>query len=83
MKEIKVRYAAIPSPPKGIVATRTYTAGKDSQGYYVKFLEEKTYFDLEVIKMLFEPIDVSNWDKVLTVKVSDGQKIVESKVKKE
>lgn len=72
MAEIKYNCYAV--PPDGIKIEKTYTFGKDRNGYFYSDARNKTYLELDELKVLFAPIG-KTWDEVLdekkTVKAKD------------
>lgn len=60
----KMIYSSVATPPKGVVLTNRYALEKDSKGYFYKVGKEKIYQDIELIKVLFSPID-KTWDEIL------------------
>jgi hypothetical protein len=55
IKEVLLQYTCAAYPPTGMSMERNYTFGKDTKGYYFKYMDEKTYAALEYIQMLFTP----------------------------
>lgn len=64
MKDVLVKYTCAAYPPEGITMDKCYTVGKDDKGYYYAFLDNKTYADIEFIKMLFTP-NGKTWAEVV------------------
>jgi hypothetical protein len=55
IKDVPLQYTCPAYPPIGMSMDRNYTFGKDAKGFYFKYLDEKTYSDVEYIQMLFTP----------------------------
>ena len=68
-------YSSVATPPNGVMLTKKYILSKNSVGYYYTVDKEKIYQDIELIKMLFSPIE-GTWDEVLkpTVKKASAKK---------
>ena len=59
----KMIYSSVATPPNGVVLTNRYSLEKDSKGYFYNVGKEKVYQDIELIKVLFSPVD-KTWDEV-------------------
>lgn len=59
----KMIYSSVATPPDGVVLTNRYTLEKDSRGYFYNVGKRKVYQDIELIKILFSPVD-KTWDEV-------------------
>lgn len=59
----KMIYSSVATPPNGVVLTNKYTLEKDSHGYFYMVGKEKIYQDIELIKVLFSPVN-KTWDEV-------------------
>ena len=61
----KLRYTCAALPPEGISITAVYDFGKDKEGFYIqKSSDAKLHMGLELIKMLFTPVE-KTWAEVL------------------
>ena len=71
----KMIYSSVATPPNGVVLTNRYSLEKDSKGYFYNVGKEKIYQDIELIKVLFSPID-KTWNEVFkpTVKTNTQKK---------
>lgn len=59
----KMIYSSVATPPNGVVLTNRYSLEKDSKGYFYNVGKEKVYQDIELIKVLFSPVN-KTWDEV-------------------
>ena len=59
----KMIYSSVATPPNGVVITNRYSLEKDSKGYFYNVGKRKVYQDIELIKILFSPVD-KTWDEV-------------------
>ena len=59
----KMIYSSVATPPNGVVLTNRYSLEKDSKGYFYNVGKRKVYQDIELIKILFSPVD-KTWDEV-------------------
>ena len=59
----KMIYSSVATPPNGVVLTNRYSLEKDSRGYFYNVGKRKVYQDIELIKILFSPVD-RTWDEV-------------------
>ena len=59
----KMIYSSVATPPDNVVLTNRYSLEKDSRGYFYNVGNEKVYQDIELIKVLFSPVD-KTWDEV-------------------
>ena len=59
----KMIYSSVAIPPDNVVLTNRYSLEKDSKGYFYNVGKKKVYQDIELIKILFSPID-KTWDEV-------------------
>lgn len=59
----KMIYSSVATPPNGVVLTNRYSLEKDSKGYFYNVGKGKVYQDIELIKVLFSPVD-KTWDEV-------------------
>ena len=59
----KMIYSSVAIPPVDVVISYKYTLEKDSKGYFYYVGKEKVYQDIELIKVLFSPVD-KTWDEV-------------------
>ena len=71
----KMIYSSVATPPDNVVLTNRYSLEKDSRGYFYNVGKEKVYQDIELIKVLFSPVD-KTWDEVFksAVKKTDQKK---------
>lgn len=53
----KMIYSSVATPPNGVVLTNRYSLEKDSKGYFYNVGKGKVYQDIELIKVLFSPVD--------------------------
>lgn len=65
MKNIRLKYNHAAVPPKGISLNTIYVFGKDGDGEYIKNKFSKIYMPIEKIKVMFETINGTCWDKCL------------------
>lgn len=62
---VKIRYTCAAVPPQGISVSAVYDCGKDKEGFYIqKSSGSKQYIDVDLLKMLFTPVD-TDWKKAL------------------
>ena len=59
----KMIYSSVATPPDNVVLTNRYSLEKDSRGYFYNVGKKKVYQDIELIKILFSPVD-KTWDEV-------------------
>ena len=59
----KMIYSSVATPPDNVVLTNRYSLEKDSRGYFYNVGKRKVYQDIELIKILFSPVD-KTWDEV-------------------
>ena len=59
----KMIYSSVAIPPDNVVLTNRYSLEKDSKGYFYNVGKKKVYQDIELIKILFSPVD-KTWDEV-------------------
>ena len=59
----KMIYSSVATPPDNVVLTNRYSLEKDSRGYFYNVGKENVYQDIELIKVLFSPVD-KTWDEV-------------------
>ena len=59
----KMIYSSVATPPDNVVLTNRYSLEKDSRGYFFNVGKRKVYQDIELIKILFSPVD-KTWDEV-------------------
>lgn len=59
----KMIYSSVAIPPDNVVLTNRYSLEKDSRGYFYNVGKRKVYQDIELIKILFSPVD-KTWDEV-------------------
>ena len=59
----KMIYSSVATPPDNVVLTNRYSLEKDSRGYFYNVGKRKVYQDIELIKILFSPVD-RTWDEV-------------------
>lgn len=59
----KMIYSSAATPPDNVVLTNRYSLEKDSKGYFYNVGKRKVYQDIELIKILFSPVD-KTWDEV-------------------
>ena len=59
----KMIYSSVATPPDNVVLTNRYSLEKDSKGYFYNVGKKKVYQDIELIKILFSPVD-KTWDEV-------------------
>lgn len=59
----KMIYSSVATPPDNVVLTNRYSLEKDSRGYFYNVGKRKVYQDIELIKILFTPVD-KTWDEV-------------------
>ena len=59
----KMIYSSVATPPDNVVLTNRYSLEKDSRGYFYNVGKRKVYQDIELIKVLFSPVD-KTWDEV-------------------
>ena len=74
----KMIYSSVATPPNGVVLTNRYSLEKDSKGYFYNVGKEKVYQDIELIKVLFSPID-KTWDEVFKPTVKNNTQKKEEK----
>ena len=53
----KMIYSSVATPPDNVVLTNRYSLEKDSRGYFYNVGKRKVYQDIELIKILFSPVD--------------------------
>ena len=81
MENVKIKYTSVAMPPDGVVVTCEYQLGKDKDGYYIVKASGNEYMDIEMLKVLFTPVD-SSWDKVLHNKDIKPALVITSKKEK-
>ena len=59
----KMIYSSVATPPDNVVLTNRSSLEKDSRGYFYNVGKRKVYQDIELIKILFSPVD-KTWDEV-------------------
>ena len=59
----KMIYSSVATPPDNVILTNRYSLEKDSRGYFYNVGKRKVYQDIELIKILFSPVD-KTWDEV-------------------
>ena len=59
----KMIYSSVATPPDNVVLTNRYSLEKDARGYFYNVGKRKVYQDIELIKILFSPVD-KTWDEV-------------------
>ena len=70
---VEVKYSSPAYPPYSLKTNKIYSFDKDSRGYFLFVGKEKTYMELDEVKMLFSPIE-KTWDEVLKASTKSVKK---------